>query len=77
MSSAVLAAGWALLPTATTQQDIDALIDTLGAISHLPLALTEPKASAMQPYRALARRGADAVAGADSEQEAADVRAAV
>lgn len=35
LSSAVLAAGWAILPTATTQQDIDALIDTLVAIDEL------------------------------------------
>ncbi len=35
VSSAVLAAGWAVLPTATTQQDIDALVDTLGAIDEL------------------------------------------
>lgn len=134
VSSAVLAAGWAILPTATTQQDIDALVDTLGAIDELvedemvcarrlaivpnalhrnrpdqgglsalqgaygafvaepiphsaaikralnrrlPLALTEPKAGAMTPYRALARRVADAVAGAEGEGEAADVRATV
>ncbi len=32
LSSAILAAGWAILPTATTQQDIDALIDTLAAM---------------------------------------------
>lgn len=35
VSSAVLAAGWAVLPTATTQQDIDALVDTLTAIDEL------------------------------------------
>jgi chromosome partitioning protein len=35
LSSAVLAAGWAVLPTATTQQDIDALIDTLTAMDEL------------------------------------------
>jgi chromosome partitioning protein len=35
LSSAILAAGWAVLPTATTQQDIDALIDTLEAIEEL------------------------------------------
>ena len=35
LSSAVLAAGWAVLPTATTQQDIDALVDTLAAIEEL------------------------------------------
>jgi chromosome partitioning protein len=35
LSSAVLAAGWAVLPTATTQQDIDALTDTLSAIDEL------------------------------------------
>src|SRR5581483_6023645 len=31
----VLAAAWAVLPTATTQQDIDALVDTLMAIDEL------------------------------------------
>ncbi len=35
LSSAVLAAGWAIMPTATTQQDIDALVDTLAAIDEL------------------------------------------
>ncbi len=35
LSSAVLAAGWAIMPTATTQQDIDALVDTLRAIDEL------------------------------------------
>ncbi len=35
LSSAVLAAAWAILPTATTQQDIDALVDTLTAIDEL------------------------------------------
>ncbi len=35
LSSAILAAGWAILPTATTQQDIDALIDTLAAMDEL------------------------------------------
>lgn len=35
VSSAILAAGWAILPTATTQQDIDALVDTLAAIEEL------------------------------------------
>ena len=35
LSSAVLAAGWAVMPTATTQQDIDALIDTLTAMDEL------------------------------------------
>jgi chromosome partitioning protein len=35
LSSAILAAGWAVLPTATTQQDIDALVDTLSAIEEL------------------------------------------
>lgn len=35
VSAAILAAGWAVLPTATTQQDIDALVDTLGAINEL------------------------------------------
>jgi chromosome partitioning protein len=35
VSSAVLAAGWAVLPTATTQPDIDALVDTLSAIDEL------------------------------------------
>ena len=35
LSSAVLAAGWAALPTATTQQDIDALVDTLTAMDEL------------------------------------------
>ena len=35
VSSALLAAGWAILPTATTQQDLDALVDTLTAIDEL------------------------------------------
>lgn len=35
LSSAALAAGWAIMPTATTQQDIDALVDTLTAIDEL------------------------------------------
>jgi len=35
LSSAILAAAWAVLPTATTQQDIDALVDTLGAMEEL------------------------------------------
>ncbi len=35
LSSALLAARWAVLPTATTQQDIDALVDTLSAIEEL------------------------------------------
>lgn len=35
LSSALLAARWAILPTATTQQDIDALVDTLSAIEEL------------------------------------------
>jgi chromosome partitioning protein len=35
LSSALLAAGWAILPTSTTQQDIDALTDTLSAIEEL------------------------------------------
>lgn len=35
LSSAVLAAAWAVLPTATAQQDIDALVDTLTAIDEL------------------------------------------
>ncbi len=35
LSSAILAAAWAILPTATTQQDIDALVDTLAAIDEL------------------------------------------
>lgn len=35
LSSAILAAGWAVLPTATTQQDIDALVDTLMAMDEL------------------------------------------
>jgi len=35
LSSAILAAGWAVLPTATTQQDIDALVDTVMAIDEL------------------------------------------
>jgi cellulose biosynthesis protein BcsQ len=35
LTSALLAAGWAILPTATTQQDFDALIDTLGAMDEL------------------------------------------
>ena len=35
LSSAILAAGWAVLPTATTQQDIDALVDTLTAMDEL------------------------------------------
>ena len=37
LSSAILAAGWAILPTATTQQDIDALVDTLDAMDELDL----------------------------------------
>jgi chromosome partitioning protein len=35
LSSAILAAAWAILPTATTQQDIDALVDTLAAMDEL------------------------------------------
>jgi len=35
VSSAALAPGWAIMPTATTQQDIDALVDTLTAIDEL------------------------------------------
>ncbi len=35
LSSAVLAAGWAILPTASTQQDIDALLDTMMAMDEL------------------------------------------
>ncbi len=35
LSSAILAAGWAILPTATTQQDIDALVDTLAAMDEI------------------------------------------
>ena len=35
LTSAVLAAGWAIMPTATTQQDIDALVDTLAVLEEL------------------------------------------
>jgi chromosome partitioning protein len=35
LSSAMLAAGWAILPTATTQQDLDALVDTLAAMDEI------------------------------------------
>ena len=35
LTSAVLASAWALMPTATTQQDIDALVDTLAVIDEL------------------------------------------
>lgn len=35
LSSAVLAAAWAVMPTAVAQQDIDALLDTLSAIDEL------------------------------------------
>src|SRR5262249_21382274 len=119
LSSAILAAGWAILPTATTQQDIDALVDTHAAMDELqadamtgavrlaivpnsihrdrpdqrglaarqaacgdlvampvphaaaikrglnrpmPLALTEPKSTAMDAYRALAERIVRAIA---------------
>lgn len=34
-TSAMLAAGWAVLPTALAQQDLDALLDTLGALGDL------------------------------------------
>lgn len=34
-TSAMLAAGWAILPTALAQQDLDALLDTLSALSDL------------------------------------------
>ena len=34
-TSAMLAAGWAILPTALAQQDLDALLDTLGALDEL------------------------------------------
>jgi chromosome partitioning protein len=34
-TSAMLAAGWAVLPTALAQQDLDALLDTLGALDDL------------------------------------------
>jgi chromosome partitioning protein len=37
LSSAILAAAWAILPTATTQQDIDALVDTLTAMDEMNL----------------------------------------
>lgn len=37
LSSAVLAAGWAILPTASTQQDIDALLDTMMAMDELEM----------------------------------------
>lgn len=120
LSSAVLAAGWAVLPTALTQQDIDALVDTLAALDELiedelptarrlaivpnavhhdrpddgglialreaygelvaapvphaaaikralnrrlPLAIADPRAPAMEAYRALARRVQAAVSG--------------
>jgi chromosome partitioning protein len=131
LSSAILAAGWAVLPTATTQQDIDALTDTLSAIDELaaeeltcaallavvpnaihrdlpdqgglralqdafgdlvadpvphssaikralnrrlPLARTEPKATPMAAYRALAGRVLGAVEGARIEEVAHAVR---
>ena len=35
VTSAMLAAGWAILPTALAQQDLDALLDTLGALDEL------------------------------------------
>ncbi len=35
VTSAMLAAGWAVLPTALAQQDLDALLDTLGALDDL------------------------------------------
>ena len=35
LSSAVLAAGWAILPTALIQQDLDALVDTLAVLDEL------------------------------------------
>jgi len=35
VTSAMLAAGWAVLPTALAQQDLDALLDTLGALDEL------------------------------------------
>jgi chromosome partitioning protein len=35
LSSAVLAAGWAILPTALIQQDLDALVDTLAVLEEL------------------------------------------
>lgn len=34
-TSAMLAAGWAILPTEATQQDLDALLDTLAALDEL------------------------------------------
>lgn len=34
-TSAMLAAGWAILPTEATQQDLDALLDTLAALEEL------------------------------------------
>lgn len=35
VTSAMLAASWAVLPTALAQQDLDALLDTLGALDEL------------------------------------------
>jgi len=35
LSSAVLAAGWSILPTALTQQDLDALLDTLAVLEDM------------------------------------------
>lgn len=35
LSSAVLAAGWSILPTAVTQQDLDALVDTLAVLDDM------------------------------------------
>jgi chromosome partitioning protein len=35
VTSAMLAASWAILPTALAQQDLDALLDTLGALDEL------------------------------------------
>ncbi|HEX5501586.1 MAG TPA: ParA family protein [Thermomicrobiales bacterium] len=35
VTSAMLAAGWAVLPTALAQQDLDALLDTLSALQEL------------------------------------------
>lgn len=35
VTSAMLAAGWAILPTALAQQDLDALLDTIGALDEL------------------------------------------
>jgi cellulose biosynthesis protein BcsQ len=47
VSSALLAAGWAILPTALTQQDLGALVDTLSV-------LDDTRADEMQCATALA-----------------------